>query len=194
MTRSEAFYVLGLKPGASVEEAKAAWRNLVKLTHPDKDCSHDAAERFRKVQAAYQIIIETEASAAEERRQREAQEEREIQRAREEYARRQREVQEEREIQRAREQRARWQQAEQQARYVEATRRTHEPTETVDFGVVAYGFMGAVLGSLGCAWLGSLFGSDTSFVSFLVEYWKVFALAGVCHVLFVLLIVLYSRT
>ena len=117
MTRSEAFYVLGLKPGASVEEAKEAWRNLVKLTHPDKDCSHDAAERFRKVQAAYQIIIETEATAAEERRQREAQEEREIQRAREE--------------------RARWQQAEQQARYVEATRQRTSQRKPVDFGVVA---------------------------------------------------------
>ncbi len=43
MTRSEAFYSLGLKP----------WRNLVKFIHPDNDCSDDAAERFQKVQRAY---------------------------------------------------------------------------------------------------------------------------------------------
>ncbi len=118
MTRSEALYILGLKPGASVEEAREAWRNLVKLTHPDKDRSHDAAERFQKVQTAYQTIIATEAVAREEKREREVRKEQAAQHAREEYARRQR--------------------VEQHARYAQAARQNTSQRQPIDFKFVWY--------------------------------------------------------
>lgn len=118
MTRSEALYILGLKPDASVDEAKKAWRNLVKLTHPDKDRTHDAARLFEKVQTAYKTIIETEAIAAQERRERKAREEQAAQRAREEYARRQR--------------------AQQRVRYAQAARQHTSRRIAKDYGYVVY--------------------------------------------------------
>jgi hypothetical protein len=35
MTRNEAYQILGLEPGASEQEIKKAWRNLMKGMHPD---------------------------------------------------------------------------------------------------------------------------------------------------------------
>ena len=54
------YAVLGLEPGASFDEVKAAWRQLVMRCHPDK--GGDAAE-FRRVQAAYEAIEERHRAA-----------------------------------------------------------------------------------------------------------------------------------
>ena len=57
--------VLDLDSEASMDEVKAAWRRLAKANHPDvKPGDKDAAERFRAVQAAYDVL-----RTAEERRQ-----------------------------------------------------------------------------------------------------------------------------
>ncbi|MFW2830291.1 J domain-containing protein [Sphingomonas sp. ID0503] len=60
-----ALEVLDLESDASFEEIKASWRRLAKANHPDvKPNDKDAAERFRSVQAAFEVL-----RAAEERRQ-----------------------------------------------------------------------------------------------------------------------------
>lgn len=60
----EFFYtVLGLEITASIEEVKAAYRKLVKLTHPDRfanetpEVQKQMSEKFRKVQEAYESIV-----------------------------------------------------------------------------------------------------------------------------------------
>jgi len=60
-----AFDALELESDATMDEAKAAWRRLAKANHPDvKPGDAEAAERFRKVQAAWEVL-----RTAEERRQ-----------------------------------------------------------------------------------------------------------------------------
>ena len=55
---------LGLKKGATKEEAKRAYRNLARKYHPDKCRSNDVSEkkhqeeRFKKISIAYTMIIE----------------------------------------------------------------------------------------------------------------------------------------
>ena len=55
---------LGLKKGATIEEAKRAYRNLARKYHPDKCKSNDIAEkkhqeeRFKTISIAYTMIIE----------------------------------------------------------------------------------------------------------------------------------------
>jgi len=53
--------VLELEVDASFDEVKAAWRRLAKANHPDvKPDDAAAAERFRKVQAAYDVLRRAE--------------------------------------------------------------------------------------------------------------------------------------
>ena len=57
--------VLGLEPDATFDEIRTAWRRLAKANHPDvKPDDREAADRFRAVQAAYEVL-----RAADERRQ-----------------------------------------------------------------------------------------------------------------------------
>ena len=57
--------VLELEPDADFEMVRAAWRRLAKSNHPDiRPGDDEAAERFRAVQAAYEVL-----RAAEERRE-----------------------------------------------------------------------------------------------------------------------------
>jgi len=56
--------VLGLDSEDDFEAIKAAWRKLAKENHPDvKPGDAQAAERFQKIQAAYDVL-----KAAEDRR------------------------------------------------------------------------------------------------------------------------------
>lgn len=52
--RAEALAILGLGPGASLSEVKAAHRRLVKRHHPDVG---GEAEVFRRIDAAYRLLI-----------------------------------------------------------------------------------------------------------------------------------------
>ena len=55
---------MGLEVDAEFDAVRVAWRKLAKENHPDvKPGDADAAERFRQIQAAYDVL-----RAAEERR------------------------------------------------------------------------------------------------------------------------------
>lgn len=56
MTRDEALRILGLESNATLADAKKAYRDLVKVIHPDKDSSPGAKQRFILVQDAYEVI------------------------------------------------------------------------------------------------------------------------------------------
>lgn len=48
--------VLGVKPNASPEEIKSAYRKMAKKYHPDVNKDPKAAEKFRKIQEAYEKL------------------------------------------------------------------------------------------------------------------------------------------
>ena len=56
------FTILGLNENASTEEIKAAYRRLVKLTHPDRfmneplDVQENMKRKFQEIQEAYEKI------------------------------------------------------------------------------------------------------------------------------------------
>ena len=57
--------VLGLESDASFEEVRTAWRTLAKESHPDiKPGDPDAAQRFREIQAAYDVLRTAEDARA----------------------------------------------------------------------------------------------------------------------------------
>lgn len=58
MTRDEALRILGLSSTATLNEIKKSYRNLVKITHPDRDNSPGAQQRFILVQTAYEILTD----------------------------------------------------------------------------------------------------------------------------------------
>ena len=53
MTTDEAFAILGLRPGASVEEVRQAWHDVAGRTHPDAGGS---AEEFQRAREAYYLV------------------------------------------------------------------------------------------------------------------------------------------
>lgn len=48
--------ILGLKPGISKEDIKRQFRKLAMQYHPDHNKSPNAAEMFKKIRAAYEIL------------------------------------------------------------------------------------------------------------------------------------------
>ncbi|CCG41948.1 DnaJ domain-containing protein [Magnetospirillum molischianum] len=50
------YAVLGLDPGADAEEIRAAYRQRVKVVHPDRDPSTRAREEFRRLIEAYAVL------------------------------------------------------------------------------------------------------------------------------------------
>ena len=56
--------LLGVSPSSSFAEVRAAWRGLVRLTHPDVSADAAAGERMALINAAYdRIVAAIEASA-----------------------------------------------------------------------------------------------------------------------------------
>jgi tetratricopeptide (TPR) repeat protein len=53
---SKYYEILGLKPGASVDEIKKAYRGLALAHHPDKNLTGESEARFRQIAEAYQIL------------------------------------------------------------------------------------------------------------------------------------------
>uniref|UniRef100_A0A0V0J369 DnaJ homolog subfamily B member 9 n=1 Tax=Schistocephalus solidus TaxID=70667 RepID=A0A0V0J369_SCHSO len=53
---SDYYEVLGLARGCSTQEVKAAYRNLAKIYHPDKNKSPEASEKFRQIAEAYEVL------------------------------------------------------------------------------------------------------------------------------------------
>lgn len=61
MAQQHDFYeVLGVAHDASAEEVKRAYRNLAKRYHPDVNKAADAADRFKEIQAAYDVLGDEE--------------------------------------------------------------------------------------------------------------------------------------
>ena len=51
------YKILGVSPDASDEEVKKAYRQLAKKYHPDVNKEAGAEERFKKIQNAYDTIM-----------------------------------------------------------------------------------------------------------------------------------------
>lgn len=62
---SKGFYkILGVSETADGAEIKAAYRRKVKLFHPDKNDSPDAAEKYLKINEAYRVLSDPDARKA----------------------------------------------------------------------------------------------------------------------------------
>ena len=58
-TQSKDYYaLLGVEPGATAEQIKKAYRTLAKQYHPDVNTSNDAADRFREITEAYDMLTD----------------------------------------------------------------------------------------------------------------------------------------
>lgn len=55
-TETAAFQELGLRPGASDAEIKAAWRKLVSRWHPDRNASRAAVEKMQRINQAFELL------------------------------------------------------------------------------------------------------------------------------------------
>ena len=59
MAKRDYYEVLGVARNATEEEIKKAYRNLAKKYHPDVNKAADAAEKFKEVQLAYEILSDS---------------------------------------------------------------------------------------------------------------------------------------
>lgn len=63
MSTDTAFRELGLQPGASEAEIKAAWRRLVSRWHPDRNASQAAVEKMQRINQAFELLQAAAAGA-----------------------------------------------------------------------------------------------------------------------------------
>jgi Ca-activated chloride channel family protein len=61
------YAALGLKPSATDQEIKTAYRVMARRYHPDANPSADAAERFQDIQEAYEILSDVQQKQAYDR-------------------------------------------------------------------------------------------------------------------------------
>lgn len=61
---SDHYTALGLSANATLADIKKAFRQKASYYHPDRNPAPDAAERFRAVQKAYEVLADEDARAA----------------------------------------------------------------------------------------------------------------------------------
>ena len=150
MTRDEALGILGLESDATLDDAKKAYRDLVKVIHPDKDPSPGAKQRFILVQDAYEVItnqhVQGEHGRAEEaRRERESRERAERERQeREAREQEERKRQEKERAERQRQERARKEQQDREAHAVSYFKRGRQRYELEQNGDAIKDFDAAI--------------------------------------------------
>lgn len=64
MTKRDYYEILGVKKGATEAEIKSAYRKLARKHHPDVDKSAGAAERFKEIGEAYQVLSDPQKRGA----------------------------------------------------------------------------------------------------------------------------------
>jgi len=52
------YEILGVSPTAPAEDIKVAYRKAARLYHPDKNPDPAAADRFRSIQSAYELLAD----------------------------------------------------------------------------------------------------------------------------------------
>ena len=52
------YEILGVSPSAPAEDIKVAYRKAARLYHPDKNPDPAAADRFRSIQSAYELLAD----------------------------------------------------------------------------------------------------------------------------------------
>jgi curved DNA-binding protein CbpA len=57
---SDHYAALGLASSATLADIKKAYRQKAAFYHPDRNDAEDAADRFRAVQAAYDVLSDTD--------------------------------------------------------------------------------------------------------------------------------------
>ena len=55
-TKKDYYEILGVAKSASEAELKSAYRKLARAHHPDIDKSPGAAEKFKEISEAYQVL------------------------------------------------------------------------------------------------------------------------------------------
>ena len=61
---SDHYTALGVPPHATLDDIKKAFRQKASYYHPDRNPAPDAAERFRAVQKAYEVLSDVDARQA----------------------------------------------------------------------------------------------------------------------------------
>jgi DnaJ-class molecular chaperone len=54
------YAALGLASSATLADVKKAYRQKAAFYHPDRNDADDAADKFRRVQEAYDVLVDTE--------------------------------------------------------------------------------------------------------------------------------------
>ncbi|MGI6251516.1 MAG: molecular chaperone DnaJ [Anaerolineaceae bacterium] len=66
-SKRDYYEVLGVPRSASADELKSAFRNLARQYHPDVNKDHDAEEKFKEINEAYNVLSEPDKRAAYDR-------------------------------------------------------------------------------------------------------------------------------